>query len=126
MTDRDRLFDAFGELLYVVAKVDGKIQPAELKKIEEILKGHPWAKEIQWSFNYEMEHDTPIEGLYEKVLIAFERYGPTPDYTKFIEAMEQVAAASAGIDNAEKAVIDSLPRDLTNRFRQDLERINRR
>lgn len=126
MTDRDRLFDAFGELLYVVVKVDGKVQPSELKKIEQILKDHPWADEIKWSFNYELEHDSPVEEVYGKVLTAFERYGPTPDYTKFIEAMEQVAAASDGIDNAEKAIIDSLPRDLTNRFRQDLERINRR
>ena len=41
MISRDRLYQTFGELLYVIAMSDGVIQEKESEVLEEILKAHP-------------------------------------------------------------------------------------
>jgi hypothetical protein len=52
-TTQTQLYDALGELIYALAKVDGLIDEAEIGKLEEVLRSHPWSSEIKWSFDYE-------------------------------------------------------------------------
>ena len=66
--NKERLYDAFGELIYALAMVDGLIQPSEIEALAKILKGHPWASQIKWSFNYEVKKGIDINDIYEKAL----------------------------------------------------------
>lgn len=50
MSKKERLYDAFGELLYVIAIADGVIQPEELVELEQIIENHPEGESINWSF----------------------------------------------------------------------------
>ena len=61
--NQEKLYEAFGELLYVVAMADGLIQEEELSALDEVLKGHPWAADIQWSFNYLRCHSLCIRAF---------------------------------------------------------------
>jgi tellurite resistance protein len=117
------LYDAFGELIYLVAMADGLIQEEEVKALEDILGNHPWAKEIQWSFNYEASKNNNPEDTYKKVIMACHDYGPNPEFQFMIEVMEAVAKASAGIDQAEQAKMDQFVQDLTGRFKADIEKL---
>ena len=124
MTPKERIYDAFGELLYLVAKADGLIQPEEVESLEKILKGHPRARQIKWSFDYERTHRNDPEDLYLKIIDRCRENGPDPEYRFLIDILEEVARASAGIDRDEKDVIEGFVHDLTERFKKDIQSIN--
>lgn len=123
MDKKSYLYDAFGELIYLVAMADGIIQPEETTALEEILANHPWAAEIKWSFNYEASKNNNPEDTYKKVIMACHDNGPDPEFQFMQEVMQAVAAASAGVDEKEDAAIKGFIRDLTERFKRDIERI---
>ncbi|MEZ4829156.1 MAG: TerB family tellurite resistance protein [Bacteroidia bacterium] len=124
MRSKVKLYDVFGELLYVVAMADGIIQPEEKKKLEELVADHPWGEEIKWSFDYEVKQNPDVEDLYKKVILFCQDFGPDPEYQFMIEVMEKVAEASAGIDKDEREVVHNFVTSLTARFRKDIEKIN--
>ena len=123
MTNEERLYDAFGELVYAVALADGYIQPEETEALERLLAHHEWAKAIKWSFDYEVKAGHSVEDLYKKAINTFEKVGPHPEYTFMLEVLEQVATASHGVDRKEKAMISQVSVDLKERFSNDLARL---
>jgi len=123
MSDTEKLYDTFGELLYVIAKSDGIIQAEEREALAEMLKEHHWANEIKWSFKYEENKENPIEELYGKVIAVCHRIGPSPIYNEFIEGMKTIAEASNGIEESESKKINSFSQDLIERFKKDIDRI---
>jgi uncharacterized tellurite resistance protein B-like protein len=125
MTEKEKLYETLGELLYVIAKADGIIQLEEKNALNELLKNHPWASKIKWSFNYEESKNSSAEEILNKVINFCHRYGPTPEYGEFIEAMKYVANASQGIDHNESQVINSFSKDLIERFQRDIDRLKK-
>jgi uncharacterized tellurite resistance protein B-like protein len=123
MENLERLYDAFGELIYVVAMADGLIQKEEYETLEKILKSHPWAKEVKWSFDYEKSHNNSVEELYKKVLTICHEYGPRQEYHYLLEILEEVAKASDGVDESERNIINKFTTELTEWFKRDIEKI---
>lgn len=121
MSDKEKLYEILGELLFVVAKAGGVIQAEEQAVLDNYFRDHEYGEDIRWSFNYEAKRNTPIDEIYNKVIDYCLHYGPTAEYNEFIKAMEIVAAAADGIDDNETAVIQSFSQDLLTRFRNDLE-----
>jgi uncharacterized tellurite resistance protein B-like protein len=124
-----RIYEAFGELLYIVAMADGIIQVEETEKLNEILKGHPWSEDIwsediKWSFNYEAKKDHNVEYLYKKVIDTFEQHGADPEYAYFIKAIEQLAEASDGIDEKEGKLINKITKDIAVKLKMDVDKLN--
>ncbi|EAY26163.1 TerB family tellurite resistance protein [Microscilla marina] len=124
MVNKEQLYDAFGELIYAVAKADGLIQAEEQRMLENILTAHPWASQIRWSFDYESKKGMNPEDSYKKALDIFKEHGPDPDYVYLLDVLEKVAEASDGIDANEQKVIDSFQSDLYKRFVKDAEENN--
>ena len=112
MDIRDKLYDAFGELIYLMAMKDGALQQVEIDTLKETLSKHKWSKAIKWSFNYESKRKGDLEDTYKKVVLACFDIGPNPEYAKMIEVMEAVAESHGGTTTEE--------RDLIDRFRDDL------
>lgn len=125
MSNKEKLYDAFGELVYIVAMTDGIIQPEEKKALHDIIANHEWASEIEWSFNYEVEKHQEIDYLYKKVLDYCHQNGPDPEYKFLIEILEAVAQASTHKDD-EKQIIDKFTFELTERFKKDIDKLNKR
>ena len=124
MTSAQKLYDAFGELIYVIAMVDGAIQKEEVAVLEKRLANHPWGESIKWSFDYQVKKSNSINELYKKVISYCEEHGPTEDYVFLLEVMEEVADAYGGKDEKEQEVLDHFVGHLTNRFKSDIARIN--
>lgn len=124
MKSTDKLYETFGELIYLVAMADGEIQPEELLTIEQMLAGHPWGEDIKWSFEYEVRKNNDLEDLYKKVIYYCEEHGPDKEYAFMMKVLEEVAKSSAGIDEHEEKIMNDFVRDLTNKFREDIDRIN--
>jgi tellurite resistance protein len=121
--NHEKLYETFGELLYVVAMADGLIQEAELSALENVLATHPWAADIKWSFNYERKKERGVEEVYARVLDYCTNAGPSPEYQNMIEVMEAIAKASDGIDADEKEVMDTFSKTLIQKFKNDIEGI---
>ena len=124
MTAKERIYESFGELVYIVAMADGIIQKAEVNKLNEILKFHPKSEEIKWSFDYEVKKQNDLEDLYLKVIHRCQENGPDPEYKFLLDMLEEVARANANVDEDEKAIISGFIADLLERFRQDIKSIN--
>jgi len=123
MSNKEKLYEVFGEMVYVVAMSDGIIQPEEKDALDKILKDHPLAQEIEWSFNYEISKHNSLEYLYERVLNYCHQHGPDPEYQFLIEILEAVAKASPQT-MSEKEVIDRFSYELTERFKTDIDKLN--
>lgn len=124
MIAKERLYDAFGELIYAVALADGAIQNEEITKLNEILNKHQWAKEIEWSFNYEKSKSITVKDAYTKAMSTFKDYGPDPEYQNMLEVMLEVAKAFNGIVPEEQKIIDDFQKELREKFIKDVEERN--
>lgn len=121
--NHEKLYETFGELLYVVAMADGLIQDEEVSALENILAEHPWATDIKWSFNYERKKNRGVEEVYARVLDYCTNAGPSPEYQNMIEVMEAMAKASNGVDADEKEVMDTFTNTLIQKFKNDIQGI---
>jgi len=121
MIEKKRLYDAFGEIIYVLAMADGKVQVEEMDVLEEELMKHPWAEEIEWSFNYERKRKNDLAEVYKKAMQTFVDHGPDQEYKRLLEIMEYVAAASNKIDSRELEMILSFQYDFKQRLKKDLQ-----
>ena len=117
MANKDKLFQTFGEILYVVAKSDGIIQNEEITALKDLVASHPFGKEIQWSFDYEQSKNTPIDMLYKKAVAILSDHGPDQEYEFLIYALEKIAHASEGLHKNEEEVITNFSRDLLERLK---------
>lgn len=120
MIGKVELYDAFGELMYAVAKADGLIQNEEVQALNELVANHPWAKEIIWSFKYEQGKGKSVEEAYEKALYTCQQYGPSPEYPELLNLLTEIAAASEGVSDDEKAIIQNFEKELRAKFTKDL------
>ena len=122
MARKDRLYDAFGELIYAVAKADGIITQEETRRLDEILEGHPWASEIRWSFDYENEKQHSVEAAYEQALDRCIKNGPDAEYAYLLEILDALAKVCQEGRKQEEQMINDFKTNLTKRFREDLEK----
>lgn len=120
MIDTEKLYETLGELIYAVAMADGIIKDSEREALKDLLKDHSWAKEINWSFNYEESKQNSVEDAYSKVISVCTRIGPSPIYKEFIESMELLANADGVVDTEEQNIINSFSNDLIERFKKDV------
>jgi uncharacterized tellurite resistance protein B-like protein len=120
--NKERLYDAFGELIYALAMADGLIQAEEIQALDTILQGHPWASQIKWSFNYEATKNLDLKDVYKKALNTFTQHGQDQEYVYLIDILQKVAKASDGIDEAEQEMIERFQQDLKHNFITEMEK----
>ena len=113
---KEKLYDALGELIYAVAMADGLIQPEETEKLHDLLLAHPWAANIQWSFDYERQKEVSVEEAYQKALETCKAYGPSDEYAFLFEVILAIAKASHGVETNEKEIIERFKRELKEHF----------
>jgi len=121
MIKRAKLYDAFGELLYAIAIADGAVQEEEIRTLKRVLCEHPWAREIEWSFEYENQKHHSLEEAYQKAVDICKENGPDPEYHYLLDVMVKVAEAFGGIIPQEKRIIDNFKNELMDRFMNDLK-----
>ncbi|WP_378185927.1 TerB family tellurite resistance protein [Aquimarina sp. W85] len=123
MENKDRLYQSFGELLYVAAMSDGVIDEQQMITLEEILLEHPKGKDIKWSFDYENANHSDINTLYRKVIEVFSDHGPDEEYEFMHYALTKLARASEHVNAQNKSIATNFSTDLLDRFTKDAEKI---
>lgn len=126
MVTKEKLYEAFGELIYAVAKADGVVQGEEVAVLEHILRNHSWAKDIVWSFKYETQKDNSVDYVYDKAMDIFKEHGPSSEYEHLMSILKALAEAShhtSASEAKERGIINLFQQDLIQKFQNDL-RIN--
>ena len=124
MGNPEKIYEAFGELIYVVATADGEIQDSEMKVIKNELADYEYGEQVLWSFNYELEKKNSVEDTYKKVITCCEAHGPEKEYQYLINLLEKMTKASSGVDDNESNAISGFRADLIERFRAATDKIN--
>ena len=121
MSSKERLYDAFGEIIYAIALADGIVQAEEIDKLQEIVSRHPWASQIKWSFDYEFSREKDITTSYNSALFRLKDHGPDPDYKYLIDFINEIADASSGIDDNEEKMITDFRESLRAHFLENIK-----
>lgn len=111
----ERLYDAFGELIYVLVASDGNVSGEELNTFQTILAGHAEKQSINWSFNYELERKNSPEDVFKKALLTCKELGPRHEYEFLIEILDKIAA-SDGRSKEEIDIISKFKYELKEEF----------
>lgn len=111
------MYQTFGELLYLVAIADNVISKEEINRLNMILKDHPEAEHVKWSFNYEMANKNSIDILYKRIIETYADNGPDEAYEFFINSLEQLAKADGIVNSKEQNLINKFSEDLLIRFK---------
>ena len=74
MTKKERLFDAFGELLYAIIHANQNIKDKNtyLDIVDQIARKYRITKHIDWSINYEKRNAHSLDNAYMRALMAGE------------------------------------------------------
>jgi len=110
-------------LIYIVAKADGIIQDEEVSKLKEILKDHPYADTIQWSFDFVKAQDASVDDVYRRVIDTCYQLGPLDEYSEFVDILAEIADAHDGVSLEEGMMINSFATELLVRFKNDLVKL---
>ena len=112
---KERLYDAFGELIYALAISDGNIQKEEIKALEDYLKNYEGAQKISWSFNYEMGKAANIDDAYKKALTTCLNNGPDAEYEVLFGLLDAVANSNF-MEEKQKKLIQQFKNELRDEF----------
>lgn len=102
------LQEAFGKVVYALAKIDGEVQQIEIDTLYKVIEENQWAKEVLSSFNKETKLDNDPNKIFPKAMKVFRENGDraTPHYPFFLDLLEKMAMAHDGIVPEEQKLLD--------------------
>jgi len=111
MRNTEKLYNAFGELLYAVIKAEGKARENIIKKLERTVQEYEWGQTAMWSLRYEMGHNATTDEAYQKAFDAFTDFGPFPGYESFFRMVDDII---------KKNILGERGKKVIGRFRKKL------
>ncbi|MDB5274214.1 MAG: hypothetical protein JWO58_2581 [Chitinophagaceae bacterium] len=114
---KEQLFEAFGEILYALAAVDGKIQEEEKVLIAQAIKHHRYEYDILFSFKQEITSTRTITDAFNNAMLTFRAYGAFDGYSDFKIILENLAESCQGISAEEQKIIDQFHKELLTNFK---------
>lgn len=114
---KEQLFEAFGEILYAMAAVDGQIQKEEKELIAQAIKHHRHEYDILFSFKQGVTKAKSIKEAFGKAMETFRSYGAFDGYSDFKIILENLAQSCQGISPEEKEIIDQFHKELLANFK---------
>ncbi|MGL1888874.1 MAG: TerB family tellurite resistance protein [Reichenbachiella sp.] len=100
------LLDAFGRIVYAIAKSDGEVQDEELNLIRQVVDKNIWAQELELSFEIERQMDGDAEQIFDEAIGVFKKHDAKEHYIEFVKLLEEIAKSHGGVVDEEKTLID--------------------
>jgi hypothetical protein len=120
MANKEKVFEAFGELLYAVARAEGKVRKDTAEQVAQLLDKYTWASDAIWSFKYEKDHKTTFEETYDQALDTFVEHGPMEEYKNFFELLDELSDdAHPLLGNRGKKILINFKRKLNRKFMEN-------
>lgn len=106
------LQQAFGRIIYAMAKIDGEVQQIEIDVFKEFIANHEWAESVSLSFEEETETDDDPNKVFLKAMKVFRAHGPSEHYPFFIDLLKKIAEAHDGIIDEEQKLLNRIKEGL--------------
>ncbi len=106
MINTDKLYHAFGELLYAISMADGDIQKSEKEAIIRALKGHDMVNVILNSINDQETRKIGVDEAFRSALNTLKSHGPFEEYNDFYVILKEVAKSFEGIESGESRLLE--------------------
>ena len=117
MANKEKVFEAFGELLYAVARAEGKVRKDTAEQLEALLEKYIWASDAIWSFKYEKKRKNTFEETYEHAIDTFVAQGPMAEYETFFELLDELSEESHQLLGSRgKKILINFKRRLNRKF----------
>jgi len=117
MANKEKVFEAFGELLYAVARAEGKVRKDTSEQLEALLEKYTWASDAIWSFKYEKKRKNTFEETYEHAIDTFVAQGPMAEYETFFELLDELSEESHQLLGSRgKKILINFKRRLNRKF----------
>ncbi len=117
MANKEKVFEAFGELLYAVARAEGKVRKDTAEQVEALLEKYTWASDAIWSFKYEKKRKNTFEETYEHAIDTFVSHGPMAEYETFFELLDELSEESHPLLGSRgKKILTNFKRRLNRKF----------
>ncbi len=120
MANKEKVYEAFGELLYAVARAEGKVKKDTVEQLEKLLEKYSWANDAIWSFKYEKNRKNTFEEAYDHALDVFTENGPMAEYETFFELLDELSEESHPLLGVRgKRVLTNFKRKLHRNFMEN-------
>ena len=120
MTKKDRLFDAFGELLYAILHADQNIKDKNtyLDITDQIARKYRITKHIDWNIDYQRRNAHSLENSYMRALMACRDNGPDPDYIDLFDLLKYTTDLNKNLTAENKEFVGGFQNALKEIFIQ--------
>ncbi len=98
MSTKEKVYDAFAELIYSVVMADGEVTAAEKTAISQIVKQHPIGINIQNYFDSK-DKDLSIAQCFIYTLETCKAHGADEEYPFLLTIVEEISKVSEGVDD---------------------------
>jgi hypothetical protein len=112
---KERVYDAFAELIYTVVMADGVIKEQEKTAISNIVKDHPIGKDIQRYFDSNFK-DISVAQSFLHTLDVCKEFGKDKEYSFLIKIVEEIAKVSEGFDGEDDGLLVEFVRNFKRKF----------
>lgn len=106
MINTDKLYHAFGELLYAISLADGGIQKKEKEVIIEALKGHDMVNVVLNAIKDQESRNIGVDEAFKSALVTLKAHGPFEEYNDFYKILKEVAKSYEGIASGESRLLE--------------------
>ena len=100
MYSKEKVYDAFAELIYAVVIADGKITASEEEVISKVIEGHSIKLDIQKYFDSKSKNISIAQSFMNTFGVCKE-HGKDPEYPFLLHIVEDVALVSEGLNKDE-------------------------
>ena len=112
---KEKVYDAFAELIYTVVMADGVIKEQEKTAIANIVRDHPIGKDIQRYFDSNLK-DISVAQAFLNTLDVCKTFGQDSEYSFLIHIVEEIAKVSEGLDGDDDGLLAEFVRNFRRKF----------
>jgi hypothetical protein len=112
---KEKVYDAFAELIYTVVMADGLVKEPEKSAIENIVKDHPIAQNIQRYFDSNMTNNSVAQSFLHALEVCREN-GQDSEYPFLIRIVEEISKVSEGLNGDDDGLLTEFVSNFKRKF----------
>ena len=115
MESKEKVFEAFAELIYAVIMADGEIKEPEKSLVTNIVINHPISVYIDAHLASGVKNTSIVQSFLHTLDVCKE-HGNDIEYSFLLNILIEISKVSEGVDNGEGGFFSEFVANFKNRF----------
>ena len=115
MYSKEKIYDAFAELIYAVVIADGKITQKEEEVISKVIKEHSIKLDIQKYFDSKVKNISVAQSFMNTFEVC-KQHGNDSEYPFLLKILEDISQVSEGLNKDEDNLLSEFVGSFKKRF----------